>query len=100
MYDKALTPPSAKHCVPAVRRITVRPPVCVHQNALEDSDLFERRIGDGYRSTSERSHFFTSGVLASRLLVGCGPMQQQNTPQRRVSEEVESRKTSLPQQVV
>ena len=58
MYDKALTPSSAKHCVP--QDVCVRPPVCVHQ------DDFRMRTGDRHRPSSERSYFNTSGVPNSQ----------------------------------
>ena len=54
MYDKALTPPSAKHCVPQDGAIVRQ--CCVHQ------DDFRMRTGDRRRPTSERSYFNTSGV--------------------------------------
>ena len=58
MYDKALTPPSAKHCVPQDGAIVRQ--CCVHQ------DDFRMRTGDRHRPTSERSYFNTSGVPSSQ----------------------------------
>ena len=56
--DKALTPSSAKHCVPQDGAIVRQ--CCVHQ------DDFRRRTRDRHRPASERSYFNTSGVPSSR----------------------------------
>ena len=58
MYNKALTPSSAKHCVPQDGAIVRQ--CCVHQDDLR------MRTGDRHRPTSERSYFNTSGVPNSQ----------------------------------